>query len=55
MREVILIINSCGRKVDVYMCSSTVPTVYILREPENSSCAEILNSEKHLTVKSNIV
>lgn len=27
------------------MCSSTVPTVYILREPENSSCAEILNSE----------
>lgn len=40
-----LIINSCGRKVDVYMCNSTVPTVCILGEPENSSCAEILDSE----------
>lgn len=40
-----LIINSCGRKVGVYMCSSTVPTVCILGEPENSSCIEILDSK----------
>lgn len=44
-RKVMLIINSCGRKVDVYMCSSTVPTVCILGEPENSSCIEILDSK----------
>lgn len=27
------------------MCSSTVPTVCILGEPENSSCDEMLDSE----------
>lgn len=27
------------------MCNSTVPTVCILGEPENSSCAEILDSK----------
>lgn len=44
-RKVMLIINSRGRKVHVYMCNSTVPTVCILGEPENSSCVEILDSK----------
>lgn len=33
------------------MCNSTVPTVCILGEPENSSCAEILDSEVKYSFK----